>query len=148
MNRYLLAAATAAGLLVAGAAAALAQGGTYGQGGPQYGQGGPQYGQGGPQGQGRPYGSYDGLNRWMTVNNFSYNGTAVNIYIIPTGANCCWSHDLLGASVIQPGRSLNVNFDNGSRTCVFDIRITSEDPRRDWNFNRVDVCNNSALNLR
>jgi hypothetical protein len=92
--------------------------------------------------------SRDGQNRWMTVNNYSYNGTAINIYIIPAGANCCWSHDLLGASVIPPGRSFNVNFDNGTGACVFDIRITSEDPRRDWNFHRIDVCRESALNLR
>lgn len=118
MNKYLLAATAAFALLLGGTSAAPAQN------------------------------SYDGLNRWMTVNNYSYNGTAINIYVIPTGANCCWSHDLLGANVVPPGRSFNVNFDNGSRACVFDIRITSEDPRRDWTFQRVDVCNNSALNLR
>jgi hypothetical protein len=118
MKNYLLAATAAVALLLGGASAALAQN------------------------------SQDGLNRWMTVNNYSPDGTAVNIYIIPAGANCCWSHDLLGASVIPPGRSFNINFDNGSRACVFDIRITSEDPRRDWNFYQVDVCRESALNLR
>jgi hypothetical protein len=118
MNKHMLAAAAAVALLLGGTSAVVAQN------------------------------SYDGQNRWMTVNNYSYNGTAVNIYIIPAGANCCWSHDLLGSAVITPNRSLNVNFDNGSRACVFDIRITSEDPRRDWNFYRIDVCRESALNLR
>lgn len=92
--------------------------------------------------------SNDGQNRWMTVNNYSQGGVAVNIYIIPSGANCCWSHDLLGSNVVQAGRNLNVNFDNGRRDCVVDIRITSEDPRRDWNFQRIDVCRETALNLR
>ena len=92
--------------------------------------------------------SNDGLNRWMTVNNYSGSGTAVSIYIMPAGARCCWSQDLLGNDVIPPGRSFNVNFDDGSRACIFDIRITSEDTRRDWMFYNLDVCSNSAVNLR
>jgi hypothetical protein len=92
--------------------------------------------------------AYDGQNRWMTVNNYSGSGTAVSIYIMPAGARCCWSRDLLGSEVIPPGRSFNVNFDDGSRACVFDIRVTSEDTRRDWMFYNLDVCTNSAVNLR
>ena len=119
MNRYLLALATAAGLLIGGMGAAMAQ-----------------------------YGTNDGQNRWMTVNNHTNNATAINIHIIASGANCCWSQDLLGSNVVSAGRSFNVNFDNGSRACVFDIRITSETRGRDWVFNAVDVCRESALNLR
>jgi hypothetical protein len=92
--------------------------------------------------------SYDGLNRWLTVNNYSGTGTAISIFIMPAGASCCWSRDLLGNDIIPPGRSFNVNFDDGSRACVFDVRITSEDTRRDWMFYNLDVCSNSAINLR
>jgi len=81
----------------------------------------------------------DGKDNRVTVKNDS-DLTASSIYIIPSQEHCCWSDDLLGGEVIPNGGSLALNFDDGSGTCTFDVRITSSDSRKDWNFNRVNVC--------
>lgn len=85
--------------------------------------------------------SNDGKNRWMKVNNYS-NQTAIGIFIKPAGTDWSWSRDLLGANVVSPGRAFDVNFDDGSGACVFDIHVTG----RPWSFRR-NVCVDGRLDL-
>jgi hypothetical protein len=66
--------------------------------------------------------------------------TAVNIYIIPTDERCCWSYDLLGDETIPKGKSLLVDFNDGSGKCTFDVRITSDREGTDWHLDGVNVC--------
>jgi hypothetical protein len=70
--------------------------------------------------------------------------SALNIYVIPSDRDCCWSHDLLGDKVILKGESLAVAFDDGSGECTFDIRVTRSDKGRDWRFDKVNVCDAAA----
>ena len=77
----------------------------------------------------------------MTVSNYS-SQAAIGIFIRPAGTSWNWSHDLLGADVISSGRALDVNFDDGSGACNFEIRVTG----RPWTFIR-DVCSDSRLDL-
>jgi hypothetical protein len=69
---------------------------------------------------------------------------ATSIFIIPKDKDCCWSGDLLGKDVIEKGKSLPVDFDDGTAQCAFDIRITRSDNGRDWFLNGVDVCVGAA----
>jgi hypothetical protein len=89
----------------------------------------------------------DGQSRWMTIKNET-NYVALGAFIIPTGADCCWSHDLLGSDVIQGGAALDVNFDDGTGACTFDIRVTRRDGGREWVFDKVNVCQQPALTLK
>jgi hypothetical protein len=90
--------------------------------------------------------SNDGKSRWMTVKNDS-NLVAYNIYVIPSRSDCCWSHDVLGKGVIFEKKSLPVNFDDGSRACEFDIRVTSVIEGTDWNFDKIYVCGEKVTTL-
>jgi len=92
--------------------------------------------------------SSDGNDRWMMIKNDSAL-TALQVYIIPSAEDCCWSRDLLEDFVIGPrGRSKYVNFDDGKGTCQLDIRITNDYLGWDWNFYRIDVCNNRTITLK
>jgi hypothetical protein len=83
---------------------------------------------------------HDGNNRYMTVKNHS-GYTAVTIRIRPAGRGS-YSHDLLGSDVIDPGQSMDVNFDDGRCSCLVDIQVTG----RPWVFTR-DVCRDARLIL-
>ena len=84
--------------------------------------------------------SNDGMERTITIKNES-RLAAHNVYAIPYGKDCCWSRDLLGGDAIPKLSEYKVNFDDGKKTCVYDIRITSSKKAIDWYLDRVDVCN-------
>jgi hypothetical protein len=82
----------------------------------------------------------------MTVKNES-RLTAVNIYIIPSAHDCCWSRDLLEGYDIRPGAAPVINFDDGKKACDIDIRVVSAEAR-EWNFYTVNVCSREIITLR
>ena len=93
--------------------------------------------------------SNDGKKRWMIVKNES-PFEAYQIYMIPSERKCCWSRDLLEDITIRPGAAPQaVNFDDGNRTCVVDIRVTTREYEGwDWLLAKVDVCTNREIVLR
>jgi hypothetical protein len=94
-----------------------------------------------------PAKSKDSKNRWITVDNQS-EYIAYRLFSIPSNEkDCCWSHDLLGADVIRKGSLLNVEIDDGSGQCRFDIRITSSRDR-EWTFYGIDVCTEERITLK
>ena len=67
----------------------------------------------------------DNLNRWVTiVNRTGY--TMVEFYGSHTDADS-WQEDILGLDVLPSGRSMNVNFDDGTGYCIFDLKAVFED---------------------
>lgn len=55
-----------------------------------------------------------------------------------------WEEDILGSDVLPPGRSVIVDFDDGTGACLFDIKVVFSDGhsvRRD----DVNVCSESNL---
>lgn len=92
----------------------------------------------------------DGKIRWMIFKNDS-KLTAASIHIIPTSQfsplpdspdsrDRFWSRELLEGNAIRTGKSFPVDLDDGSRGCLFDILVTSDNPRTQWNLDRIDVC--------
>lgn len=94
-----------------------------------------------------PEKSKDDKDRWVTVDNQSQH-TAYRLFSIPSDEKeCCWSYDLLGAHVIRKGSFLNVEIDDGSGKCRFDIRVTSSQDR-EWTFYGIDVCTEERITLK
>lgn len=122
--------------------------------------------------------SNDSQNRWLRVDNESAL-LALRIFIIPSGQDCCWSRDLMEIYFIEGKEAIQkrdvdqrkgvtrskdarskrpfyfFNFDDGSKQCVFDIRIMGIDLRpgaqvrqREWNFDRLNVCATHAITLK
>jgi hypothetical protein len=93
-------------------------------------------------------GDKDDKNRWMTVKNQSLHD-ALSVYMIPSSKDCCWSRDLLGKEeIIEKGASKDVDFDDRSGECTFDIRVTRRDSGRDWLFDKVNVCEVPEITLK
>lgn len=74
--------------------------------------------------------------------------TAFFVYAIPSGRNCCWSHDLLGTDLIAPDAFVDVNLDDGSGACRFDLKIMSGAPGKDWNLDGLNVCEVNDITLK
>ena len=90
--------------------------------------------------------------RLITVKNETLL-TALSAHTIPTGKDCCWSRDLLGSEVIRGGRSLDVDFNEGSGECTVDILFTRgpstrSDSSREWRFDKINVCTETELVIR
>lgn len=65
------------------------------------------------------------LDRWVKiVNNTSF--TIVEFYGSHRDAKT-WQEDILGQDVLGPGRSVNVNFDDGTGYCKFDFKAVFND---------------------
>lgn len=69
------------------------------------------------------------------------NNTSVvvnEIYGSNTGANT-WEEDVLGADILEPGESVDMNFDDGTGYCKFDFKVTFADGDEGTLAN-VNVC--------
>lgn len=94
--------------------------------------------------------SFDGKNRWVSINNHSTYRTVVTVYAVPSRHNVgrISGGDLIPRGTIRPGESYSVNFDDGRGTCYYDIRATSDTPGRDWVVRDFNVCALGHWNLR
>jgi hypothetical protein len=54
-----------------------------------------------------------------------------------------WERDILGPMVIAPGYYVNVNIDDGSGHCLYDLRAVLADNRQAVRY-RFNVCTNSS----
>ncbi|MBL1436269.1 MAG: hypothetical protein COB08_008735 [Rhodobacteraceae bacterium] len=80
-------------------------------------------------------------NRWMTIENTS-SETMTEFYASNDGQNS-WGRDWLGRNVLYGGQNIELNFDDGSGYCSWDMKaIFSDGSEVLWN--RVDVCVESA----
>jgi hypothetical protein len=67
----------------------------------------------------------DGNNRHVRIVN-SASQPVYNVY----GSNVhrsSWEEDVLGDTVLMPGHSVDINFDDGSGECMFDFKIVFKD---------------------
>jgi hypothetical protein len=93
--------------------------------------------------------SNDGRNRWVRINN-NGAGTVIEVYAVPSHWNMrppISSKDWIPSATIGPRQSYSVNFDDGSGTCVYDLRATSDRPGWDWVEFNFDVCSRSNWDL-
>jgi ABC-type glycerol-3-phosphate transport system substrate-binding protein len=83
-------------------------------------------------------------NRNVTVvNNSGY--TVTQFYGSNSGAST-WQEDILGADVLPPGGSVNINFDDGSGYCTFDFKAVFADGTSTTE-NGIDVCATSTVTI-
>ena len=88
-----------------------------------------------------PAKAYD---RTMRIfNNSSY--TVYHFYAANRDAQY-WSGDILGEDVLQPGEYTDVDFDDGSGYCIFDLKATGKGGSPVWN-KRINVCEQSYWTL-
>ena len=79
----------------------------------------------------------DSLDRHVRVhNNSSYNLTGLHASNI---AAIVWEEDILGNGILAPGRYINVNFDDGSGYCRYDLKAVFSSGAEVIRWN-VNVC--------
>jgi hypothetical protein len=79
----------------------------------------------------------DGRNRHvLVINETSF--TLEKFYASNIGTND-WQEDILGLGVLAPGRSVNVNIDDGSSYCHFDLKAVFSNGQQVIRRN-VNVC--------
>jgi len=83
-------------------------------------------------------------NRHVLVTNAS-GMTITNFYGSNAGTSS-WEEDILGSGVLSPGGTANINFDDGSGYCDFDVKAVFEDGSSVVR-NGVDVCTTTELTI-
>jgi hypothetical protein len=66
------------------------------------------------------------------------NATIVHFYGSNAGSDS-WEEDILGQDVLKPGKSVRINFDDGSGYCLFDFKAEFSDGDTLIRKN-IDVC--------
>ena len=79
----------------------------------------------------------------LVVNNSPY--TVTQFYGSNVGAGS-WEEDILGADVLPPGSSVNINFDDGSGYCSFDFKAVFSDGTYTTEYG-IDVCATSQVTI-
>lgn len=80
--------------------------------------------------------------RTVTVHNKSKDAM-VAFYASNTGTSS-WEEDILGADVLGPGESLDVDIDDGTGACRFDLRADFHDGSNAIQ-EKFDVCKESSI---
>ncbi len=79
----------------------------------------------------------------LVVNNSPY--TVTQFYGSNAGSDS-WEEDILGADVLPPGASVNVNFDDGTGYCTFDFKAVFSDGTYTTE-SGIDVCAVSQVTI-
>lgn len=58
-----------------------------------------------------------------------------------------WEEDILGSSVLSNGSSINIDFDDGTGSCLFDMKAEFQDGTSIVQ-NEVNVCTAAAVTFR
>ena len=58
-----------------------------------------------------------------------------------------WEEDILGSTVLAAGESININFDDGTGSCLFDFKAEFRDGSAKI-LNNVNVCTTSRVTFR
>jgi hypothetical protein len=90
----------------------------------------------------------DSLDRHVRVyNDSSYSITGLHA---STVAATGWEEDILGDGILRPGRYINVNIDDGSGYCRYDLKAVSSSGAEiiRWNVNVCEVTDWHIFNNR
>ncbi|MCP5038124.1 MAG: hypothetical protein GY945_11040 [Rhodobacteraceae bacterium] len=66
-----------------------------------------------------------GQNRMVTIGN--YTGVTMTHFHASNTSRSDWEEDIFGNSVLRSGNTVNVNIDDGSGACMFDLRARFAD---------------------
>jgi hypothetical protein len=73
------------------------------------------------------------------------NDLAIERVYISSTQSRNWGSDVLGRDVLPSGQSLDVEFNNNSRQCVYDIRVVYED--NSYDLLRENLCETSEVKM-
>ena len=86
-----------------------------------------------------------GLNRNVVIANAT-GQTIWRFYGSRVSTNS-WEEDILGSTVLSSGSSTNINFDDGTGACVFDLKAEFRDGSSIVR-NNVNVCTAASVTFR
>ncbi len=83
--------------------------------------------------------------RLLRVNNLA-DATIIRLYVSPSGAED-WGADVLASGMLEPGESMLLDYDDGSGTCVFDVKAVYTTDEESI-LSEVNFCEIDDLNFR
>ena len=84
-------------------------------------------------------------NRWMSIENAS--AETLTEFYASNGGQTSWGRDWLGRNVIYSGQNTDFDFDDGSGSCIWDMKaIFANGAEASWN--QVDVCVEGIWSIR
>lgn len=86
-----------------------------------------------------------GLNRNVIITNAT-GQTIWRFYGSRVTTNS-WEEDILGSSILSNGDSININFDDGTGSCMFDMKAEFRDGSSKI-LNNVNVCSVTRVTFR
>ena len=85
------------------------------------------------------------LNRNVIVTNAS--GQTIWRFYGSRVSTSSWEEDILGSSILPNGDSVNINFDDGTGACMFDMKAEFRDGSAKI-LNNVNVCTATQVTFR
>src|SRR5262245_241098 len=85
-------------------------------------------------------------NRWVRVCNNS--GTTVRELYGSRASTNSWEEDVLHEKVLPARSCINVNWNDGTGACVFDIKAVFDNGRSPYVVYGVNICRVSDLSIR
>ena len=71
------------------------------------------------------------------------NTTIAHLYVSPNSSNY-WGPDVLGSSVLAPGRATLVEFSGRLSTCMYDLKVRTSDGLETVRYD-VNLCQTSGF---
>jgi len=84
-------------------------------------------------------------NRVVTIENAT--GQTIWRFYGSRASTSSWEEDILGSSVLSNGRSTNINFDDGTGACIFDMKAEFRNGGSQV-LNNVNVCTATSVTFR
>ena len=84
-------------------------------------------------------------NRWVTIQNAT--GQTIWRFYGSRVSTSSWEEDILGSSVLSNGSSVNINFDDGTGACMYDMKAEFQGGGSQV-LNNVNVCTASSVTFR
>jgi hypothetical protein len=86
-----------------------------------------------------------GLNRNVVITNAT--GQTIWRFYGSRVSTSSWEEDILGSSVLQNGGSVNIDFNDGTGACMFDMKAEFRDGSAKI-LNNVNVCTTTRVTFR
>lgn len=93
---------------------------------------------------GQAYADADGLNRHVTLINRSHR--AIAEFHASNIQATTWEEDILGHTVLLPGKSVVINLSDGTGSCRFDFKTVTKDGTTVY-CRGINVCETSSYTI-
>lgn len=68
------------------------------------------------------------------------------LFVAPTKSNS-WEDNILGRDILATDEEIEIEFDRGDKTCLWDLRVVYEDDGSNAVWSQIDLCKWSVITI-